>query len=743
MSCIQHSLAQLGFDPGPVDGQIGPATRNAHRDYRTSFLGEGEVRELNSATALAECATLALNGVTAHRITVDDGIELEAFLHRPLGNGRAFPAVIILHGWGGSARDVNYTARLFTASGFAALTVSMRGWGQSDGVDDCGLKQSDDTVAVLEWLAKYPEIDGEQIGMLGYSQGGQVALLAAAKSDRHRYVVSFFAPIELESWAAQTTNSGIPEYVRSVCSPDMAARSPIGVASDISASVLLVHGTRDSRVPITQSLQMVDALKAANAPVDIMLVPGQPHLFSNNAWEDVFPEVLEFARENSINDQIVASDVAHNSSAQQVQNISTFLDIPALSIPIDGPSTISLISPSCSSCVSHFLNALENPASFNSENEHVFLFFAQNDADIDIVSTIMCDRSKSAIIAVEYFEEIRNQSHFLAAETEANFTSNLLRLVHRVALSNYVSEAELQVCQNGTDIATEVAAITSMIPWGLASQEGTAATLHSTAAQEISLPWHTGGAGVGPSRMRRFLNEISTITSRIQQLLRRVQSIATTRDRIISTATNPASPRVGPSLDVRTAPPEPTTQSNLEAAVLYNSLLSADTLTRQAESQDLANRFILSASRSETYSNFLAPPKYDSILQSAGLPVSLAKECVALTRAVSGLGATSTWEPGSQLNDDLSGNYPNIQPGTPIATFENGRYPSSGKNDAGEYVHAAIFLGYIPDNQGNIVGISVLDQYTAGGDKPPGVTAYTFGDTRNFLSNASNYSVIQ
>jgi len=43
---VQQGLAELGFDPGPVDGAVGPLTRTAIRDYQAS-VGMGETGEVS------------------------------------------------------------------------------------------------------------------------------------------------------------------------------------------------------------------------------------------------------------------------------------------------------------------------------------------------------------------------------------------------------------------------------------------------------------------------------------------------------------------------------------------------------------------------------------------------------------------------------------------------------------------------------------------------------------------------
>lgn len=168
-------------------------------------------------------------------------------------------------------------------------------------------------------------------------------------------------------------------------------------------------------------------------------------------------------------------------------------------------------------------------------------------------------------------------------------------------------------------------------------------------------------------------------------------------------------------------------------------LLSSNTSMRTSQTSKLAQIYLAQAFQTGPYAGYLAP--------STTTP-SLIKECVSLTKAVAGVGATSTWTPGKALKPDSSGNYPDIPSGTPLATFDPATTPgsyngSTGKTTAGQWQHTGIFLGYITDSAGAIVGMSMLDQYQISGSKPAGVSEYYFGDTTSFLKNASNYSVVQ
>jgi len=120
------------------------------------------------------------------------GLMLSGYLIRPARRVRDYPGVLLLHGSGTNAEDLLDTGRSLADRGYASLALTMRGFRGSPGEDDCGAQQADDAVQALNWLAKQPGVDGSRLGALGYGQGGQVAMLAAARTPLLRAVVAFF-----------------------------------------------------------------------------------------------------------------------------------------------------------------------------------------------------------------------------------------------------------------------------------------------------------------------------------------------------------------------------------------------------------------------------------------------------------------------------------------------------------------------------------------------------------------------
>lgn len=213
-----------------------------------------------------------------------DGVVLGGVLHRPDPTNPR-PALVVLHGWlpagSNGAATVEARAQRYAADGYVALALAMRGWFPSGGADDCGLRQPDDVVRAVEWLRALPGVQADRVGLVGFSQGGQVALLAAARDARVRAVAAVFPVTDVARWKASTANADIPGYVTSVCEPGgITPRSPVTRATSIAAPVLLVHGDADTRVPTEQSVLMRDALTAAGRRVQLFLVPGAQHGFT-------------------------------------------------------------------------------------------------------------------------------------------------------------------------------------------------------------------------------------------------------------------------------------------------------------------------------------------------------------------------------------------------------------------------------------------------------------------------------
>jgi dipeptidyl aminopeptidase/acylaminoacyl peptidase len=226
------------------------------------------------------------------------GVTLGGILFRPASTAKLLPAIIVLHGWAppgvSGASRIEGTARRLSELGYVALALSMRGWPPSTGWDDCGTEQPHDVAKAADWLATLPGVDGDSIGVLGFSLGGQVALLSGARSSRIKAIAAYFPITDVQRWKDTTSNAGIRYfYVPLVCGIGF-GNSPVHVAEQIHAPVLLIHGDRDTEVPTEQSLTMRDVLRKANREVELQIIAGGDHRFKREQTAQAWSVVTKF-----------------------------------------------------------------------------------------------------------------------------------------------------------------------------------------------------------------------------------------------------------------------------------------------------------------------------------------------------------------------------------------------------------------------------------------------------------------
>jgi uncharacterized protein len=136
------------------------------------------------------------------RVVAADGEMLAGTLVLPMGTG-PFPAVVLIAGTGPQDRDASVAghrpflvlADHLVRRGVAVLRYDERGVGASGGSHAAAtsLDLAADAASAVHWLRSQARVDAHRIGIIGHSEGGMVAPLAAA--DGHvAFVVLLAAP---------------------------------------------------------------------------------------------------------------------------------------------------------------------------------------------------------------------------------------------------------------------------------------------------------------------------------------------------------------------------------------------------------------------------------------------------------------------------------------------------------------------------------------------------------------------
>jgi pimeloyl-ACP methyl ester carboxylesterase len=121
---------------------------------------------------------------------------LSGTLILPTGRG-PYPAFVQVHGSGNQTRSEDFyksRAYLFARHGIAVLIYDRRGKGESTGSGVSMERLADDAIAGIHLLQLNPLINKNKIGIMGFSQGGYVAPLAASRSNDIAFVVVGSAP---------------------------------------------------------------------------------------------------------------------------------------------------------------------------------------------------------------------------------------------------------------------------------------------------------------------------------------------------------------------------------------------------------------------------------------------------------------------------------------------------------------------------------------------------------------------
>jgi dienelactone hydrolase len=138
----------------------------------------------------------------AHRVALravpvvftSDGARLAGTLLLPSGSrGSPHPAVVLAHGSEDNDRhSFGPVPYVLAGNGYVVLVFDKRGTGASSGSwRDVGLEPlADDVAAAVKLLATRPEVDPRRIGIVGFSEGGWVAPLAAARTPLVRFIAT-------------------------------------------------------------------------------------------------------------------------------------------------------------------------------------------------------------------------------------------------------------------------------------------------------------------------------------------------------------------------------------------------------------------------------------------------------------------------------------------------------------------------------------------------------------------------
>lgn len=251
---------------------------------------------LSSALALVAAALAPTAPPCAPRevplaVTAFDGTRLAGTLALPSGRG-PHPAALIVSGLGPNGRDgliggvdgfpYRGYARGLACRGVATLRYDKRGVGSSGGEPAAWLDvrlMIADARAAGRSLARRRDVDRRRLALVGHSQGGDVALVAALRLPSVRRVVLASTPAR----PLPEIDRGGAFLLRALGRNGPGVRAtlalrPLPAAVSLRVPLLIAHGDADAVVPFGDSLRLLRARRAAGRPTRLVRVPRGDHL---------------------------------------------------------------------------------------------------------------------------------------------------------------------------------------------------------------------------------------------------------------------------------------------------------------------------------------------------------------------------------------------------------------------------------------------------------------------------------
>lgn len=229
-------------------------------------------------------------GVALYTVTYQsEGHRVKALLAIPELTGKK-PALVYCRGGYKKVGKVRALRISQLASfGYIVLAPHYRGNEGSEGKDEFGGAELQDVHAAHELLRGMEEVDEGRISLYGFSRGGMMALLVAAKSNGFQAAVVWSGVTDLlltyeeRADLRKMLNRIIGDPVTN--REGFLARSPWLMASAVSCPVLIVHGTDDQNVGVQHAAKLAEALAASNKPHELWLAEGAGHLFGPDEIE--------------------------------------------------------------------------------------------------------------------------------------------------------------------------------------------------------------------------------------------------------------------------------------------------------------------------------------------------------------------------------------------------------------------------------------------------------------------------
>ncbi len=274
-----------------------------------------ELRVLNDNKHVKE--TMNAYGFVDREIihfTTEDGTELYGWMMKPANfdPNKKYPVMMNCYGGPGSQQVTNsygswYDLALYqmlAQKGYISVCVDGRGTATRGDAfkkviyQQMGKYEAIDQIAAANWLKKQSYVDGDRIGIWGWSFGGYLSALSLFRGDGAFKMAISVAPVT--NWRYYD-NIYTERFMRTPQeNPDgYDLNSPTTYAKDLKGKYLLIHGTADDNVHFQNAMELVKALNEAGVEYDQFFFPNKNHfIMGGNTRTYLYNKLAKYILEN-------------------------------------------------------------------------------------------------------------------------------------------------------------------------------------------------------------------------------------------------------------------------------------------------------------------------------------------------------------------------------------------------------------------------------------------------------------
>ena len=223
-------------------------------------------------------------------------------LFLPKGHDQNTRVILLIHGGGwvaGEKEGVNPFAKGFADLGFACVSMNYRL--ANDSVDFRDML--DDIGSMTGFIPAHASLWGvgkDPLAIFGYSAGGHLALLYSYSRNQDGaigQVISLAGPTDLQD----SVFLGYPDLYAKIklmagdtTPSNWTAANPIRFIRASIPPTMLIHGTDDDMVPVSQSQKLFLALSVSSSPYKLLLLKNETHFISPEGTMTFLKETKNF-----------------------------------------------------------------------------------------------------------------------------------------------------------------------------------------------------------------------------------------------------------------------------------------------------------------------------------------------------------------------------------------------------------------------------------------------------------------